>query len=297
MTFFRWVPLTFILVVAGGLVVMLLSGGLIKIAAWYLIQLILPVTGLIGLIFSIICLILQKHLGGLTLVTGVLSLLAILPALMLAFPIPYPASIANTFPPVTVRLPANGPLKVAWGGDTLNVNYHVITPDQRWAYDFLVEPYLTGSSTLTDYGCFGLPVVAPVSGLVHLAQDGEPDMVPGKSSNNFDSPSGNHVIIKLDETGTYLVIAHFKQGSLVVKTGQRVEEGQVIGQCGNSGNTSEPHIHIHHQRQDPLQYPVNFAEGLPLYFRDHNGPPMPEGGVEEINGKIVATGAIVINQK
>jgi hypothetical protein len=43
-------------------------------------------------------------------------------------------------------------------------------------------------------------------------------------------------------------------------------------------NTSEQHIHIHHQRQDPAVFPLNFAEGLPLYFRDHVGAPMPVGG-------------------
>jgi hypothetical protein len=71
--------------------------------------------------------------------------------------------------------------------------------------------------------------------------------------------------------------------------GQRVEEGQEIGQCGNSGNTSEPHIHIHHQRQDPPVVPLNFAEGLPLFFRDHDGAAMPEGGIRDIDGTPVPT--------
>jgi hypothetical protein len=216
---------------------------------------------------------------------------------MLVFPLPYPASLEHTSPSATVRLPADVPLKVAWGGDTLKVNQHVIVPDQRWAYDFLVAPYLTGSSVLTDYGCYGVPVVAPASGLVSVAHDGEPDMVPGKAPNNTQAPTGNHVVIKLDETGTYVEIAHLKQGSVAVTTGQHVEEGQVIGQCGNSGNTSEPHIHIHHQRQDPSVYPINFAEGLPLFFRDLDGPPMPEGGLVMINGTPVASGATVVYRK
>jgi hypothetical protein len=63
--------------------------------------------------------------------------------------------------------------------------------------------------------------------------------------------------------------------------------------CGNSGNTSEPHIHIHHQRQDPNDFPINFAEGLPLYFRDHDGPAMPEGGVEVVEGTPVPVGPTV----
>ena len=59
---------------------------------------------------------------------------------------------------------------------------------------------------------------------------------------------------------------------------------------GNSGNTSGPHIHIHHQRQDPSVFPAGFAEGLPLFFRDHDGPPMPIGGLKKINGRPVWSG-------
>ena len=89
------------------------------------------------------------------------------------------------------------------------------------------------------------------------------------------------------------VIAHLKKGSVLVEAGDRVQEGEPIGACGNSGNTSEPHIHIHHQRQDPRNRPLNFSEGLPLYFRDHDGAAMPEGGFEVNNGEVTLTGAIV----
>ena len=79
-----------------------------------------------------------------------------------------------------------------------------------------------------------------------------------------------------------------------METGGDVEEGDPIGACGNSGNTSEPHIHIHHQRQAPRLFPLNFAEGLALYFRDHGGPAMSKGGFDVDNtGSIVLTGAIV----
>ncbi len=295
--FLRLLPILIILTITVMLLSMLLSGGMRKISAWYLLQLVLPITGLIGLIFSIVRSIISKRFDGISKSTGIVSLLALVPVLMLFFPMPFPASLKHTSPSVTVRLPADVPLKVVWGGDTLKTNYHVTVPDQRWAYDLLVAPYLTGSPTLTDYGCFGVSVVAPASGTVTKAHDGEPDMTPGQSSNNYTAPEGNHVVIKLDETGTYLVIAHFKQGSVKVIAGKHVEEGQIIGQCGNSGNTSEPHIHIHHQRQDPSEYPINFAEGLPLYFRDHDGPPMPEGGIMTVDGTPVAIGITVTHQK
>lgn len=59
------------------------------------------------------------------------------------------------------------------------------------------------------------------------------------------------------------------------------------------GLASEPHIHIHHQRQDPAVYPLNFAEGLPLTFRDHDGPPMPAGGFELEGETVIFTGDVV----
>jgi len=292
----RFLPLAIILGTAAVFLEMLLAGGMTKITAWYLLQMVLPVSGVIGLLFSIVRSLVVKRLDRTAVVTGIASLLALAPALMMVFPPTYPASLEHTSPSVTVRLPADVPLKVIWGGDSRAVNQHVIVPDQRWAYDFLVEPYLTGSSNLADYGCYGVPVLAPAAGLVAIAHDGEPDMVPGQPSNNIEAPTGNHVVILLDETGTYLEIAHLKQGSLMVSSGQRVEEGQVIGQCGNSGNTSEPHIHIHHQRQNPAEYPINFAEGLPLYFRDHDGAPMPQGGVKVVDGTPVAAGDTVTHQ-
>ena len=207
----------------------------------------------------------------------------------------FPASRATTFPAATVRIPADGPVRVVWGGDRVAVNHHASTPDQRWAFDLVIEPALNGSPRLEDYGCYGKPVLAPVAGRIHFSIDGEPDQTPGALSLNFKKPLGNAVVFALD-SGTFLVIAHLKPGSVLVRAEDRVEEGQPIGLCGNSGNTSEPHIHIHHQRQDPKDRPINFSEGLPLYFRDHDGAAMAEGGVEEAGGKIVPKGAVITHR-
>ena len=72
-----------------------------------------------------------------------------------------------------------------------------------------------------------------------------------------------------------------KQGSIKVKAGDRVEVGDFLGQVGNSGTSSEPHLHIHHQRQNPMET-LTFAEGLPLYFKDINAAAMPLKGTEVI---------------
>jgi hypothetical protein len=274
----RWVPFGLMVIFLLVLLGMMLAGGMMRISGWYLLQLIPPFLGAIMLITIVIYAILKKRVSRPLMWTGIVSLVSLLPLILWFAPVAYPSSLEKASPAATVRLPSNLPLRVAWGGDSIKTNYHAVAPDQRWAYDLVIEPYFSGSSKLEDYGCYGTPVVAPIGGRVVSAHDGEPDEIPGVVSNNFEAPTGNHVVI-LMETNTYLVIAHLKNGSVLVEKDDIVVEGQEIGQCGNSGNTSEPHIHIHHQRQDPTVFPINFAEGLPLYFRDHDGQSMPVGGV------------------
>ena len=271
-----------------------LSGGFAAVIGWVALitagQLLAPLSLVILLVHTIR----ERRFSRPMQATFVLAALAFWPGLWSVgiFPITFPFDLATSSPSAMVRLPSNEVLRVGWGGDRIATNYHASVPDQRWAYDLLVEPAMHGSETLEDYGCYGTPVVAPIAARVHHASDGAPDEVPGKASMNLKNPIGNSVMLEL-QTSTYLVIAHLKPGSVLVKAGDEVAEGEKIGECGNSGNTSEPHIHIHHQRQDPKDRPLNFSEGLPLFFRDHDGDPMPEGGLEERDGKIVMTGAVV----
>jgi murein DD-endopeptidase MepM/ murein hydrolase activator NlpD len=72
---------------------------------------------------------------------------------------------------------------------------------------------------------------------------------------------GNFVIIKHAEK-EYSFIAHLKKDSVAVKAGDKVKQGQVIGLCGNSGHSTEPHIHFH--LQDSSSFWI--AAGLPVRF-------------------------------
>lgn len=289
----RWTPAVLLLVaivVCWGVVFQRGRTGLI---GWYLVQMLVPLLGL-GVVVGVSIYALIKRRRSLPIgLTLLLALVALWPLgwLFGVGQIAYPAAIMTTTPPATVRLPADVPLRVGWGGDDLATNYHAAYPDQRWAYDLLVEPGFVGSAQLDDYGCWGIPVVAPAAGEVVIAQDGHPDEVPGQLSNNFMAPTGNHVVIKLP-TDTYLVVAHLQRESVAVAVGDQLAEGQLIGRCGNSGNTSEPHIHLHHQRQHP-DLGGGLVEGLPLYFRDHSGVPMPQGGFQVVNGRAVPNGAVV----
>ena len=199
------------------------------------------------------------------------------------------SNIITAKPTATTRLPSNELLRVVWGGNRAEINHHFHSPEQRWAYDFVVEPAMHSSPNLADYPIYNTLVVAPSNAVVDMIIDGEPDHSPGRLSGDTKNPLGNFVSLKL-ASDTFLIIAHLKPGSLLVKSGDVVREGTPLGRCGNSGNSSEPHIHIHHQQHSPRSTAFGTSEALPLYFRDHNGPAMPEGGVEI---KVVLTGNTV----
>ena len=206
--------------------------------------------------------------------------------------IEYPAKLSNSTPTLNIRVPMDGKVVVAWGGDDVRKNYHAAYPDQRWAYDLVVEPHSLRSTNLSDYGCFGKTVLAPISGEIKTAHDGESDRIPDENAEPPENVYGNYIVMQPDGQDTRLIIAHLKQDSLKVKRGDRVEEGKPIAECGNSGNTTEPHVHIHlvalHKHGENV-----ILTGLPLYFKNNEGPKMPMGGFQQINGLSVASGDII----
>jgi hypothetical protein len=126
---------------------------------------------------------------------------------------------------------------------------------------------------------FGRPILAPVSGRVEAVHDGEPDhegrrsqltLVPyvlGQARRACRGPvglAGNHVVIALEANGPFLLLAHLQRGSVALQTGQWVSEGDPVGRCGNSGNSTEPHLHV--QAVDRMD--IAAARGLPVVFGD-----------------------------
>lgn len=289
----RWLPLALVVfTVVAGIGAIAVLDGMPKVAAWYFSQLSFVVVSCLVFAGALGRLLLRKRfdsrLGLTTVAVAGATLLAAVPWTVGLLPIAYPADRTSTTPHLAIRVPLDGPVVVAWGGDSVKTNYHAAVPDQRWAYDLLVEPALTDTPNLDDYGCFGIPVIAPIGGEVVWAVDGHIDQRPGETDSN--NPTGNTVALHLAKTDSYLVIAHLQNGSVAVADGDVVEEGQMVGRCGNSGNTSEPHVHIHHQRQLPGADSIGFAEGLPLSFRDNVGGSLPIGGLTTRDGRVVATG-------
>ena len=168
-----------------------------------------------------------------------------------------------------LTLPFRGEWWVFWGGRSERQNYHVIAPDQRHAYDILgwrSGATHRGAGTVNaDYWAWGRPIVAPANAVVVTAVDGVRDNTPQVEVENPRAPFGNHVVLDLG-TGEYAVLAHLRRGGVVVRPGQRVRVGDLLGRCGDSGNSSEPHLHFHVQDRAQL---LAGARGLPVSFRDY----------------------------
>jgi hypothetical protein len=164
---------------------------------------------------------------------------------------------------ISAPFPA-GHYLVAHGGSTQMVNIHLQTLDES------VERFRAwrGQSKALDifritrwglhkegwrpsdparYTTFGTPVLAPCRGEVARVVDAYPDMTVPEMDRSY--LPGNHVAI---DCGDFVgILAHLQPGSITVAEGERVEVGDTLGQMGNSGNSSEPHLHVHAQRGLP----------------------------------------------
>ncbi len=142
---------------------------------------------------------------------------------------------------------------------------------QRFAIDFvrLGENGLTfqGDRKKNEsYHAYGEEILAVAAGTVVSIKDGIPENLPGIRSRAVpitpETLGGNFIVLKLAPRH-YAFYAHLQPGSLRVRVGERVKAGQTLGLLGNTGNSTEPHLHFHvMQGRDPLA-----SEGIPFTFR------------------------------
>ena len=163
-------------------------------------------------------------------------------------------------------LPFNEEWTVFWGGDTKELNYHVESEAQKNAFDIVItdlngKTFEMDGKTNEDYYAFGKELIAPCDAEVVLVVDGVKDNIPGELNPIY--VPGNTVILKT-ANNEYLFFAHFKQNSIVVKQGQKVKQRELLGLCGNSGNSSEAHLHFHIQNVED----INKATGAKCYFEE-----------------------------
>lgn len=168
-----------------------------------------------------------------------------------------------------LSLPFQGKWSVIQGGFLKTENHHLNAGDgpngSTFAYDFVMtkngKAYHSSGNKLEDYYSYGQPVLAPADGKIVQIVDGIPDSLPGES-NRFH-PAGNIVVIDHGNS-EYSLIAHLKLKSVVVKEGDTVKRGQIIGLCGNSGGTGFSVPHIHYQLMESPRVWNSF--GIPAAF-------------------------------
>ena len=176
---------------------------------------------------------------------------------------------------VNVALPfRSGTFIVANGGFTKAINGHVATLDRstvryrKWrGQSYGLDLFRVDQFGLRVHGwrprdparylSYGTPIYAPCSGRVISSRRDLPDMqVPTMDRANM---LGNHVL--LDCESYWLLLAHFRQNTVRAEVGETVTAGALLGELGNSGNSSEPHLHIHVQRPGSVDAPIS---GEPL---------------------------------
>ena len=118
----------------------------------------------------------------------------------------------------------------------------------------------TGKETkLEEFEVFGKEVLAPGDGIVTQVISGSIDVLPGERDRSVGV--GNAIIID-HQNGEYSLLCHFKHNSIKIKVGDTLKQGAVIGLCGNTGNSTQPHIHFNLQ-DGPLMHKAN---AIPAQF-------------------------------
>lgn len=168
------------------------------------------------------------------------------------------APVKSAEPPV-ISSPLRGERWVAGGGYNGELGHRrAIFPvsgeiklAQRYAIDWVKmneqnQLHVGDSSKCESYFCYGEPIYSVSDGTVCGAIDKFKDQVPLMPPTGpvSEYPGGNAITIKMS-SGLYAFYAHLKPGTLLVKEGDVVKKGQQIGTLGNSGNSSEPHLHFH----------------------------------------------------
>jgi Peptidase family M23 len=154
----------------------------------------------------------------------------------------------------------DGTFLVAHGGSESASNMHAYDKAQRYGLD-IVKLTAAGTrarglfpSDLTRYAIWGADVLSPCDGTVVKAVDGLPDNPLG--TRDEKNKEGNHVVVRCGDAN--VLLAHLQRGSVAVRPNARVAAGTLLGRAGNSGNTTEPHLHIHADR-DGTGVPARFG--------------------------------------
>jgi hypothetical protein len=163
-----------------------------------------------------------------------------------------------------LSLPFKGEWFVLWGGDTKALNRYNSDPTMKFSFDFVVidsskKTHKDIGEKNENYYAYGQEVFSPADGTVTDVIDGVRDNIPGTT--NPYSRLGNAVFIQHSDYEVS-IISHLKPGSIKVHPGDKVKRGDLLGLCGNSGDSLLPHIQYNLQNSPVMQY----ATGIKCYF-------------------------------
>ncbi|NQX97314.1 MAG: M23 family metallopeptidase [Flavobacteriales bacterium] len=172
-----------------------------------------------------------------------------------------------------LELPFEEEWHIENGGKTHRDGAHHFTTHgvgERYAYDFTIE--INGwiragdGSKNEDHYCFGKRLNAPGNGTIIEMVNNIEDNQPGNM--NIDQPGGNYIIID-HLNGELSIMAHLKKGSIIVAVGDIVGKGQEVGQTGNSGASSVPHLHYQLEGRSGLLNGLGLPAQFSNYYEDN----------------------------
>ncbi|MBS4538301.1 M23 family metallopeptidase [Clostridium sp. D2Q-11] len=180
-------------------------------------------------------------------------------------------SVFNYKSEIEYTLPFEGKWVVVNGCYTKDFSHSWNIPTQRYAYDFIIldeegKSYRNEFNQCESYYCYDKNILAPADGIVVEISNEAKDSLIFKNGKFFSKSShiaGNYIVIKHSEK-EYSTFAHLKKDSITVKVGDSISRGDIIAKCGNTGNSTEPHLHFQ------LQTGQSFynSAGLPIKFNN-----------------------------
>jgi murein DD-endopeptidase MepM/ murein hydrolase activator NlpD len=187
------------------------------------------------------------------------------------------------------RVPSHG---THLGGQTFAYDFVAVGPGRRTASSRDWRTWLA-TEPVDRFVGFGRPILAPARARVLAVHDGEVDHEARRSPltllgyaasqgrrlrRGIAAVTGNHVVLALEARPAFVLLAHLRQGSVLVSPGARLDVGDPVARCGNSGNSTQPHLHLQAMDSPTLLG----SRGLPVMFHDYRASSTRAAGTRDV---------------